>query len=156
MILNIVFVDLVPHTAFFDKAYFMAFEERQQNGLDEYLKNNEQVLQGLRSARESHLEPNTSGTLVNYPDGQLRLPKETEEFSEFKLLPDKQGLSSLEGLTLETLKFSADNFLQKKGGLGKIYFSSYCGFPVGHLMTIDQNKRDPGDRFQSFCAQTTR
>lgn len=135
----------------------MAFEERQQHGLDEYLKNNEQVLQGLRSARESHLEPDTSGTMGNSPDGQARLPKETEEFSEFKLLSDKLGsLSSLEGLTLQTLKFSAENFLQKKGGLGKIYFSSYCGFPVGDLVIPDQNQRDSGDRFQPFCTQTTR
>lgn len=131
VILNIVFVDLVPHTAFFDKAYFMAFEEKNQNGLDEYLKNNEQVLQGLRSAKASHLEANTSGTMVNYQEGQAAFPKETEEFSEFRILPDKQeSLSSLEGLTLETLKFSPENFRQKKGGLGKIYFSTYCGFPV--------------------------
>lgn len=147
------FVDLVPHTAFFDKAYFLAFHNYEQHGLDEYLKQNEKLVNDLKSVKASHLdcdtmnpEPSTSGQ-----DG-----KRTDFFDDFKLVAGKpECLTSLQGMTLNNISLSPEPSFSKKGGLGKIYLSQYQGFPVDILVSCqDQTERDTSHRFQSFCPQT--
>jgi Protein tyrosine and serine/threonine kinase len=96
---------------------------------------------GLKSGRGSHIDHEESGTIVNaqeQPIHNLENAKKharNEPSEDFKILHEKHdSFASLQGLTLESIKLTPEKCMQRKGGLGKIFFSEHKGFPVCNLL----------------------
>jgi hypothetical protein len=144
--INILLVDLVPHSGFFDKIYFNLFKnDREEESLKEVLVNNQNFLvdpssnapsklvQNNREDEEGGVVPSfqsktvTNPTTHSFLKPQGRDSQGRRESEELRIVGQEL---QLEKITLDQLDLINCTSYTKKGGLGPVYLTTYKTIPV--------------------------